>query len=124
MRLIPQVLRYYLVLNTIRTMPVDSMLDNCGNLAHLTHIKRMILHDRARALQSIDHYIDELAANRFHFKYKSKKEQGKDYDPTAIWEEDIAGVNYTNWELIKVLRELRIWVKGQKDYKYPAEINS
>ena len=123
MRTVPQILRYYLVMNTIRTMEIDSLLDHCDNYPQLLHCKRMLCHDKASGEKQINHYIDELANRQFHFKYKSRKEQGADYDPTAIWEEDIAGAKYTNWELIKVLRELRMWLQQQKPYRYPAEIN-
>lgn len=123
MRIVPQILRHYLVMNTIRTMEIGSLLDHCDNYPTLLHCKRMLCHDKASGLRQIDYYLDELANKRFHFLYLSRKEQGIDYDPTRIFEEDIAGVKYTNWELIKALRELRLWLKDQPAYRYPAEIN-
>ena len=62
------------------------------------------------------------STGKYHFLYRSRKEQGKDYDPTMLWEEDIANVEYTSWQLMRALRELRTWLDKQKEYKYPAEM--
>ena len=37
-------------------------------------------------------------------------------------EEDVANVEYTSWQLMRALRELRTWLDKQKEYKYPAEM--
>ena len=124
MRMIPQVLRYYLVLNTIRHMEIGQMMDHCdGTYAQLAHLKKIMLHDKRKTIENINHYINELADNRFHFLYKNRREQGIEFDPCRTFEEDIAGAKYTNWELIKVLRELKAWVEYSPEYRYPAEIN-
>lgn len=123
MRLIPQVLRHYLVMNSVHTMSIDSLMDYCSNMPLLVHCKRMLLHDKAMAYAEIERYCQQLYDKKFHFLYKSKKEMGKDWDPTQVWEEDIAGMRYDNWELIAVLRELKLWIEKQPEYRYPAEIN-
>lgn len=98
-------------------------MDYCDNYPFLLHCKRMLLHDKKMAFAEIERYCEQLASKRFHFLYKNMKEQGTDYDPTKVWEEDIAEIKYTNWELIMALRELKEWLKGQPAYRYPAETN-
>jgi len=122
MRLIPQILRYYLVFNSVRSLSVDVMLDHCDSFPHLLHVKQTLLHDIPKAYKLIDDTLDELGNGTFHFKYRSRKEQGKDYDPMILWEEDIAEATYTNWQLMEVCRNIRTWLSHQRPYKYPAEI--
>jgi hypothetical protein len=81
----------------------------------------MLLHDIPKSRKLIDSTIEDIMSGHFHFLYKSRKEQGKDYDPTILWEEDIANAQYTTLELMVALRELRAWLGKQKPYKYPAE---
>jgi hypothetical protein len=82
-----------------------------------------MLHDKKKTILSIDSVIDEIASGQFHFLYLSKKEQGKEYDPARLFEEDLAGAHYTPWELIKVCKDLKAWVQEQPAYRYPSEIN-
>lgn len=123
MRLIPQVLRRYLVASTYRSITIETMLDSCDSFAPLLHLKRMMLHDKKKTIMCVDRVIDEIASGQFHFRYLSKEEQGKDYDPARLFEEDLAGARYTPWELIKVCKELKAWVQKQPAYRYPCEIN-
>lgn len=124
MRIIPQVLRQYLVANTYRSVTIESLLDNCNSFTTLLHLKRLMLHDKKKTLMSIDATIDEIANDQFHFLYLTKKEQGKEYDPARLFEEDLAGATYTKWELLKVCRDLKAWVQEQPAYRYPSEINA
>ena len=121
MRLIPQILRHWLVFNTIRSVDIENMMDNCDSYPMLQHCKRMLLHDIPKSRKLIDSTIEDIANGQFHFLYRSRKEQGKHYDPTILWEEDIADAHYTTWQLMGALRELRGWLGKQKPYKYPAE---
>ena len=122
MRIVPQILRHWLVLNTIRSVDIDSLMYSCETFPTLLHCKRMLLHDIPRGRKLIDSTIEEVANGKFHFLYRSRKEQGKDYDPTILWEEYVANVEYTSWQLMRALRELRTWLDKQKEYKYPAEM--
>lgn len=121
MRIIPQILRHYLVFNTVRTVDLPTLLDHCDSYPQLLHAKRELLHDIPRGNVLIEDLIEQISLKRFHFLYKSKKEQGKEYDPLAVWEEDLAGATFTSWQLINVLRELKTWLNKQKPYRYPAE---
>lgn len=124
MRLIPQILRHYVVMNAYRASTISGMLDNCGNMPTLLNLKRRMLHNKKLALKCVDWTIGELSDGTFHFKWLSRKEQGDEYDPARVFEEDIADTVYTNWELIGVCRELKAWIEKQPAYKYPAELNS
>lgn len=123
MRIIPQVLRHYIVTNLCRTISIDSMLDNCNLQPTLLHLKRMMLHDKQQTAKCIDSIIGEIASGKFRFRYMTKMEQGYDYDPTRVFEEDLAGAKYTRWELMAVCRELKEWLHKQPAYRYPSEIN-
>jgi hypothetical protein len=82
----------------------------------------MLLHDLEFGKKLVEDTIDEVADGTFHFRYRSRKELGKDYNPMLLWEEDCAETRWTQWDLIRALRELRSWMDHQQEYRYPSEI--
>lgn len=138
MRPIPQILRFWLILNTNKFVEIDEMMDRYVNTSStndkyntnwsplLQNIKRHILHDRARAIKDIDDYIEQLYRGTFHFECLSPIEQmwlfGIDgYDTLRIFTEELGSIKWSSFQLIPALRTLRNWVKNQPDYLYPAE---
>lgn len=120
-RNVPQVLRHYILLNSLRSMPIDVMMNSCANYPLLQKIKCMMLQDKASAKKEIKFYKNQLNNGTFRFKYKTPRQQGINYDPTRSFEEDLAGISYTASELMDALRKLDHWLDTQEAYVYPAE---
>lgn len=122
MRIVPQILRHWLVMNTIRSTSMENMMDHCDGYPQLLHCKRMLLHDLEFGKRLVEDTIDEVAEGRFSFRYRSRKELGRNWNPMLLWEEDCAETRWTQWDLIRALRELRGWMDHQQEYRYPSEI--
>lgn len=136
LRLIPQLLRLWLVLNMNRFIEIDEMMNTYAHFENdknkttwcpiLQIIKRELCHDKVNAKKEIERTISDLANNKFHFYHLSPMEQlytyGVDgYDPARIFTEDIGTVKWNAYQLITVLRQLLSWLKKAPDYQYPAE---
>lgn len=136
-RLIPQLLRLWLVLNINRFIEIDEMMNSYAQFENeknktswtplLQVIKRELCHDKKRAKEDIERTISDLSAGRFHFYHLTPMEQlytyGVDgYDPANLYTEDIGSVKWNTYQLISVLRQLKSWLKTAPDYKYPAEV--
>lgn len=137
LRLIPQLLRLWLVLNMNRFIEIDEMMDtyaqfeNTKNLTTwcplLQIIKRELCHNKVEAKKEIERNISDLSAGKFHFFHLTPMEQlytyGLDgYDPARTFTEDIGTVKWNTYQLISVLRQLLYWLKKAPDYKYPSEV--
>ena len=138
MRLIPQLLRLWLVLNMNRFIEVDEMMDTYAHFESeknktswtplLQNIKRELCHNKKESKKEIDRTISDLAAGKFHFFHLTPMEQlytyGVDgYDPARTFTEDIGTVKWNAYQLITVLRQLASWLKKAPDYKYPSQKN-
>ena len=123
MRPVYQALRHWLILNATRSMTMDGMMDHCEGYPQLLHCKRIMLHDKALYLKEIDDVMDKLADGTFRFRYRSRKEMGKNWNPMILWEEDCAGITWTKWILLGACRELKGWLEKNPVYVYPAEQN-
>lgn len=136
LRLIPQLLRLWLVLNFNRFIEIDEMMETYAYFENeknkttwcpmLQIIKRELCHDKVEAKKEIERTISDLANGTFHFYHLTPTEQlytyGVDgYDPARTFTEDIGILKYNQYQLISVLRQLLSWLKKAPDYKYPAE---
>ena len=135
-RTIPQIMRLWLLLNMNKFVDMDEMMetythfDNEKNKTSwsplLQKLKREICHDKKRAYKDIDEIIEQLAAGKFHFYHLTPLEQlyvfGEDgYDPTRYYTEDIGILQWSNYQMINALHELKQWLKKAPDYEYPVE---
>ena len=85
MRLIPQLLRLWLVLNLNRFIEVDEMMDTYAHFENeknkttwsplLQIIKREICSNKKEAKKEIERNISDLAAGKFHFYHLTPLEQ-------------------------------------------------
>lgn len=113
-------MRYYIIINNIRTTSIDSLMNHCDGFPLLLKIKRMLLHDKDTAVKEIEYYIQQLYDNKFHFLYNIK---GMYSDWSTVWPEDLAKSAWDRRDMIVMLKDLKTWILLQPDYRYPAEIN-
>ena len=133
LRLIPQLLRLWLVLNFNRFIEIDEMMETYAYFENeknkttwcpmLQIIKRELCHDKVEAKKEIERNISDLSAGKFHFFHLTPMEQlytyGLDgYDPARTFTEDIGTVKWNTYQLISVLRQLLYWLKTEKSIDY------
>lgn len=136
-RLIPQLLRLWLILNLNKFVDIDEMLDNYAQFENeknknswcplLQNIKRELCNDKQKANKEIEDTITQLSKGRFHFYHLSAIEQlyvyGPDgIDPMRMFTEDIGIIKWNAYTLISALRTLQYWLKKAPKYEYSAEL--
>lgn len=136
LRIIPQIMRLWLLLNVNKFVDMDEMMESYAHFENeknktswtplLQKMKREICHDKKKAFRDIEEIINLLAKGRFHFYHLTAMEQlyvfgPEGIDPMRLYTEDIGTIKWSSYSMIAALRSLQAWLKKAPTYEYPAE---
>ena len=136
LRVIPQIMRLWLILNFNKFVDMDEMMESYAHFENeknknswcplLQKMKREICANKKKAFADINEIINLLAKGKFHFFHLTPLEQLYVYGPDGInpmrmFTEDIGNIRWSTYNMIAALRTLQSWLKKAPDYVYPAD---